>query len=122
MDKKGKKFIGPPTWTLIHSLAASYDPSQSSAFKSFMISLVTLFPCEVCRKNLKDKLTSKIPLDNYLGSKEDLFLWTYIIHDMVNQHINEYHPEKTPKVSPPYIEIRDFYFDKIGDECKECKI
>lgn len=119
---KGKEFVGPPTWSLIHSLAAAYDPSQSQAFKVFMNSMVTLFPCKECRKNLKKKLEVTIPMDNYLGSREDLFLWTYIIHDMVNQHINKYHPDKKQKTSPPYSQIRQFYFEKLGDECKECAV
>lgn len=119
---KGKDFVGPPTWTLIHSIAANYDVSQSKGVKEFMLSLTKVFPCAVCRKNLMEKLTDKIPVDNYLGSRDDLFLWSYIIHDMVNQHINKYHPGDKKKISPPYEQVKAFYFDKFDEDCKSCRV
>ena len=115
MDRsvKGNAFWGPPTWKTIHSFAAAYNPKHAEAFKMFMYSMIELLPCEKCRLNLAEKL-GKYPIDRYLSSNHELFYWTYILHDAVNQH--------NRKISPPYDEVKASYFDALGQECKECRI
>ena len=114
-DKKGKDFVGPSTWEVLHSFAASYDasPQSAKAFKDLVYSLTMLFPCEVCRENLKAKL-KKYPIDPYLTSNNSAFLYTYILHDDVNKHLG--------KTSPKYDDVKKYYFDKMGQVCDTCRV
>ncbi len=84
MGKKGKAFWGKIIWEAIHTLAATYDPSRKVYYKKFIMALTRILPCGVCREHLKVNL-EKYPIDNYLGSSKLLLLWTYILHDAVNQ-------------------------------------
>lgn len=120
--KSGKDFWGPAVWQTIHSFAAAYKPSPSTfkAFKDMIWAFTELLPCDFCRANLVKKLNAHPP-DPYLNSNDDLFLWTYLIHDMVNVHISKYHPE-TPKNSPCYDDVKSLYFNALGKECSDCKI
>jgi len=122
MSEDPKAFWGSSYWRMIHSSAVVYKPTpeNAKAFKAMMWSLTKLLPCDVCKINLTKKLTI-FPPDQYLGSNEDLFLWTYIIHDLVNKHVSKYHPDR-PKVSPCYDEIKKLYFDNLGKDCSDCKV
>ena len=51
-----KDFIGPPTWTVLHSYAAAYTPKQRKSFPVLVKILGKLFPCEICQENFKKKL------------------------------------------------------------------
>jgi hypothetical protein len=110
--KSNKAFWGNPLWYVIHKLAAEYVPSPETkaAYTNMMDSFTVLLPCERCRGNLTFKL-EKYPLEPHLKSNDSLFRWTYNIHDLVNKHVNEYHPEQPPKVSPDYKSIKKFYFE-----------
>ena len=119
-SQSSKDFIGPPAWTVLHSFAAAYTPDQRQAFTRFVQSLGLLFPSPVCRKNLQKKLTV-LPLEPYLGNRNDLFFWTYCIHDMVNQAITASDPA-TPKKSPPYDQVKSAYFQKMGEVCDDCNV
>lgn len=109
------KFWGPCAWKTIHSYAASFVPTceNKKAFINFINSQIKLLPCEKCRahflKNLKE-----INIENYLNSNDDLFLWTYFLHDRVNKSLN--------KKSPPYDQIKKIYFNNLGKKCDECKV
>ena len=118
-QKKGRDFWGPPIWITIHTLAATLKPGDAGAFKTLLWSLTELLPCDFCRTNLAEKLRNHPP-DTYLRNKEDAFFYTYILHDMANQHISKYHPD-SPKNSPPYDDVKAFYFSVLGEECKDCK-
>ena len=110
-----KDFIGPSVWKNLHYFASSYNPEQASAFKMFVQSLTVLFPCPMCADNLKQKL-KEIPIDNYLKNRDDLFFWTYLIHDVVNKQISaemvKINPRKRPKISPPFDKIKAYYFGR----------
>lgn len=112
-SKKGKAFWGPPTWFMLHFLAAILRPGTSHAYKTLLSCLTKILPCKECRGNLELKLEI-LPPDRYLKNNEDAFLYSYTIHDMANQQISVVHPE-TPKNSPNYDKIREFYF-KGGKE------
>lgn len=119
--KKGKEFWGEPVWTSIHSFAAVYKPEHAASFKAFINSLVYLLPCEACRQHLSQHL-KRIPMDKYLSNNHDLFYWTYILHDAVNQEINKHASRGSPlKQSPPYDEVKNKYFKALSDYCSECK-
>lgn len=118
--KRGRDFWGPSIWTAIHSIAAAYTPEHAEAVKMFMYSLTELLPCEQCRKNLMEKL-GRFPIDMYLSNNNDLFFWTYIIHDAANQYHNQHKPNEPPKISPSFEEVKIYYFRALSDECKECR-
>jgi len=115
-----KDFIGPPTWTVLHSFAAAYTSDQRKVFRGFIKSLGKLFPCSICRSNWKKKLEI-LPLEPYLGNNNDLFFWTYCIHDMVNEAITDSDPSN-PKSSPPYDQVKFSYFQKMGEFCEDCNV
>ena len=120
VQKKGRAFWGPPFWVSIHSTAAAYKPEKAAAFKRFIQSLPELLPCEECCKNLAANLV-KHPVDNYLRNNHDLFMWSYILHDAVNQEHNHRKPREPAKYSPPYDQVKMFYFKALSEECKECQ-
>jgi len=115
---KGKNFWGPAAWRFIHSIAVTYTPDKAEQFKVMMTTFTDLLPCEICQVNLKEKL-KKFPIDQYLKSNETLFFWTYVLHDLVNQAINATNP-KIKKVSPPYDQVKSFYFNSLNVSCTDC--
>ena len=101
-----KSFWGPATWHMIHAVAAGYKPEYRTAFKTFIGSLPFLLPCEYCRQHVQQNI-SVLPLtDNVLSSADNLFLWSYSLHDLVNHQL-----KKPP--SPSYILVKKYYFDNI---------
>lgn len=61
-------------------------------------------------------------MDKYLSNNHDLFYWTYILHDAVNQEHNKHAPKGTSmKYSPPYDDVKARYFKALADYCAECK-
>lgn len=125
--KKGKDFWGDPFWKVIHILGATYTPEKREYFKYFMtVILPNLLPCEVCQVNLQKKLKDH-PIDKYLDNNHTAFFYTYLIHDLANKQISQTNPDilsgkKPKKVSPKYEEVKNFYFSRLQEECKECKL
>jgi len=95
-----KSFWGPSTWSMIHSSTANYKPIYRTSFKQFIYSLPYLLPCQYCREHLKENLKNLSP-ENYLYSSEQLFLWSYLLHDKVNRQLG--------KTSPDYNIVRNHY-------------
>lgn len=124
VTKKGKEFWTDPVWKTIHIFATTLRPGKGQSYKNFLWLLTDLLPCEVCCKNLVIKLKS-IPPDPYMSNNHDAFLYSYILHDLVNEHIN-HQPENendasyVPKRSPNYDDIKMFYFSSLSQECKDC--
>jgi hypothetical protein len=108
----GNYFWGPAVWKTIHSFAVSYTPDQREQFRFFINNLTNILPCEMCRKHLRDNLRA-LPIDNYLSDHNRLFLWTYLLHDRVNQQLG--------KKSPPYEQVKKIYFQHMGTTCTDCK-
>lgn len=106
--RRGKDFWGPPTWASIHSLAICLRQGTAEAYQEFLWLLTKLMPChEDCNINLAKKLKRYPPME-YLSSPMQAFFYTYMLHDLVNQHVTRYHPN-SPKVSPPFDDVRDNY-------------
>lgn len=107
------KFWGPCFWRALHSFAAAYRPEQvvRQAFKQFVYSLIGVIPCKGCRDHFRKNL-HQLPLtDDFLQNNNTLFLWTYLLHDLVNKQLN--------KVSPPFETIKQLYFDsKVCHSCR----
>jgi len=116
---KGKKFWGPPIWTTIHILAATLRPEDADAYEMFLESLTRLLPCDICRQNLIYKLKHYPPAP-YLKNNEDAFFYSYFLHDMVNESASG--KEGKVRESPPYEDVKIWYFDKLSQECEGCKL
>ena len=119
-SKRGRDYIGDPTWDVLHTFGAAYTPDKYLDAVAFVKSLGALFPCAHCRENFKKKLV-KYPIENYLKNNHDFFFWTYLVHDDVNKSYNEHHPDKPQKYSPPFDKVKDWYWQVVSDECKECE-
>lgn len=90
-DKMTKKWWGSRTWYLIHKFAAM-APEECTylyfiCYKSFIVSLGNLIPCEECKAHLKENLKG-LPIDCYAGSRVELFGWSFKLHNIVNNHLN----------------------------------
>ena len=108
-NSRGKDFWGRPIWQFGHISSILYDPSKADEFENFWWLLTVLLPCDYCQKNLTYKL-NKYPMKKYLENRDQAFWYTYFLHDLVNQHISQYHPDK-PKVSPPYDTCKKDYIN-----------
>lgn len=119
MSNKGRNFWGSSAWKTIHSMAMTYTPDQKENFKQFIYYFFSLLPCKSCKKHALDNL-KKLPPDDYLSSRDDLFFWTYIFHDTVNSQINA-KKEQAPKISPPFLKVKAQYYSAlIDDNCPDC--
>ena len=77
---------GPHVWATLHTLALKADATKSAmeeelAFKTLVMSLQTLLPCDSCKDHLNDYVSGN-PIE---GSK---FEWTINLHNAVNQRLN----------------------------------
>ena len=115
---KGKDFWGPPIWTVIHIFAITLKPENAKYYQEFLWLMTKLIPCDYCKKNLIQKL-EKYPPEKYLTSSSKAFLYSYIIHDMANQHISRVYPKKKPKVSPSLEIVKESYL--IGLKTEDSK-
>jgi len=98
-----KKFWGNATWSLIHIFAIIFDNSNSTSYKQFIYSLPGVLPCAKCRKHLEQNLIT-LPLDsNRLENSQTLFLWTFLLHDLVNHQLE---PKKN---SPSFQNAYEYY-------------
>lgn len=83
---------GPFFWHTIHIVALGYpkEPTYTDkrAAKEFYESLVFLIPCGICREHYAKHLQAK-PISTYLDSRKDLFKWTIMIHNEVNQMLKK---------------------------------
>ena len=116
---KGRAFWGPPWWMTLHCAAATYKPEKKEAFKMLIQASTVLIPCDECCKHLKGNL-ERYPVDDYIKNNHDLFFWTYILHDAVNQAHNEHKKDSPPKISPTFEFIKSIYFTALGEECAGC--
>jgi hypothetical protein len=89
------KLYGQNLWFLIHQFAfGPYIP-----FKFFMYSLKELIPCPICRNHYNENIKN-LPIKIYT-TKENSFLWTYILHNSVNK--------SKQKISPNYNAMYNKY-------------
>ena len=102
--KKGRKFWGEPWWDVLHSGAASYTPDHAQDYLLLVQGYKGNIPCKRCRLHFAQNLIN-YPIESYLVSAKKLLLWTYIIHDAVNQA----HTDESPKLSPSFSSVVEKY-------------
>jgi len=105
-------FWGPSYWRAIHSIATTYTMDNKEAFRKFIYALPGILPCEKSRKTFL-KVLDILPLtEDYLQNKHTLFLWTYLIHDIINKQLG--------KISPSFEKVKQYYFGSL--DCKNCSL
>lgn len=86
-------FFGPPSWHILHTLAAHLLLLQSkgvniqpycNAYKKLVESMKKLVPCENCRKNYIINIRV-VPIQTYGNQPINLFKWSCDLHNVVNQ-------------------------------------
>lgn len=100
---------GPSAWTFMHLMVLSesepFDKERLVYYNQFYSVLTHLLPCEKCRLHLKENLTKVKPL-NTIKSKDELFMWTVDLHNLVNKITN--------KRIWNYEEARTYWNDRIS--------
>ena len=85
-------FWGPSGWKFLHTLTFNYpiNPTinQKKIYKNYFTLTGDILPCKYCRVSYKEFI-KKIPIDNYLDSRDSLVKWFYLIHNLVNKKLNK---------------------------------
>ena len=101
------KSWGPHAWNYLHYISFNFPTSPSNDDINKYLNYYKYFqqtiPCDTCRIDF-GKIIDKFPPEKFLKDTEGCVVWTYLIHDLVNQKLN--------KKSPPFWEIVLFYFKK----------
>ena len=81
-----KQEIGRNTWTILHSIAASYpnEPNEEDKkqITNFLFSLAHLFPCKICGSHLTRMLKKE---GVHANSREELVNYICKMHNIVNK-------------------------------------
>lgn len=97
--------IGRNLWHVIHTFASGYQGnlSQKVSFTLFMECISKLAPWNV------NFWLDKLPLtsDRFVNT-ESLLMWTYMVHDIVNQALN--------KTSPTFNQVKEYYLSRCRGE------
>ncbi len=89
------EMYGPKLWYLIHYFSLHYSPAK---FCQFIEGLRYLIPCVKCRKHFNENLHQ---LDYKKEPDSAMYLWSYKIHNCVNEHLG--------KTSPSYQSSKALY-------------
>lgn len=83
---------GKHLWFSIHFIAQDYPKTPTHdemlTYKDFFENLWKVIPCYKCGVNYKRHL-QELPIDDHLGSREDLFAWTVELHNIVNRELGK---------------------------------
>ena len=94
---------GQSLWHTLHTFSANYKPENKIFFIQFVESFKRLIPCPKCRNSFSAHLKS-IPLEKYLDNRKSVLVWSYLVHNEVN--------EKLGKKSPPFKDVLRFYINE----------
>jgi hypothetical protein len=111
-DKKGNMFWGPAYWKTIHTACAAYRPEKRESFLLWIYSFPDQIPCTVCAKHMVKNLQA-FPPDDWADTRDNLFLWSYRFHDMVNRS------KDPPTPSPQFSHVKRLYYEGIYS-CTTC--
>jgi len=83
--------LGRGTWTLLHTIAATYPTSPTAAeqadVKTFMGALSRLYPCWFCAKDLQAFVGREGGVR--AGSRDELGNWLCLAHNEVNRKLGK---------------------------------
>lgn len=107
---------GPSGWNLFHNVAISYVPSKENKpiYRAFYESFKYILPCKYCRQSYATFFDST-PIDRFLVSSEQLFYWTYLMHNKVNNKLRNQGFLDSP--NPSYNEIKKMYKEGCYNKC-----
>lgn len=107
---------GRAIWDSMFYYAASYKPTpqNAKAMTNYLESQVQLLEnlCPKCSINFQKKL-ERFPLKYYLGSADDMIFLIYTFKDITNKYQG--------KVSPPFLAVKQHYFNRVNKRCLECE-
>lgn len=87
---------GPRIWYVIHLFALGYLKREKllyHPYQAFIVAIKELFPCQICKNHFEINMI-KLPIEHYLANPMAIFMWTYLVHNEVN--------ELNHKTSPSY--------------------
>lgn len=109
-------FWGPPAWKFLFCVAANYPEkidktnrlhvSKMKQYKEYFRTTGDILPCKYCRRSYK-KFIKELPIDKYLGSRQAIMYWLYLIKDKVNKKLIAQGLKVKP--SPPFEQICKHY-------------
>jgi hypothetical protein len=104
------KVWGPGLWKYFHTAAAAADtPEKRDAFVAMIPAIHATLPCKKCKEHFAEN-QRKYDIRNYKQNQETLLMWTYLMHDAVNQAQG-----KTADQRPSWLAVRAMYFDVPTD-------
>lgn len=100
--------FGPPLWKSIHFISYPYSHKKCypKYLNLFFESLGNVLPCIYCRNSYKI-FCQELPCKKYLLSDQDIFYWTYQIHNKVNNKLRNQGNDVDP--NPPLMKILNKY-------------
>lgn len=79
-------------WKTMHFTAHSYPDKptkkQKADYYSFFKSFCTVLPCSLCRRSYCEYF-KRLPIKKFMGKREHLVYWVYIIHRRVNRKLKK---------------------------------
>ncbi|KAI1498422.1 ERV/ALR sulfhydryl oxidase domain-containing protein [Biscogniauxia marginata] len=82
--------LGRSTWTLLHSIAATYpktpSPAEQSDLKTFMGTFSRLYPCWVCAEDFQAYMEKE---KIRVGNRDDFGMWLCQAHNAVNTKLGK---------------------------------
>ena len=80
---------GPSLWHTLHTISFNYPVSPTQAqkreYKTFMLSLRDVLPCDKCRTNLRVYFTNHPLTMKCLASRSSFSFYVYRMHEKVNR-------------------------------------
>lgn len=107
---------GPSGWNLFHNVAIGYEPTRENKalYRAFYESFKQILPCKYCRQSYT-AFFDATPIDRFLVSSEQLFYWTYLMHNKVNDKLRKQGFLTTS--NPSYQEIKKQYQKGCYNKC-----
>lgn len=112
---------GPSAWEFVHTVAFRYPDKPTSQdisdYKLFFQYLGTQLPCKYCRESWAI-FKEELPIEPFLESKTHLGLWSYLMHNKVNNKLRKQGNPVPP--DPTFNEIYERYLSKQGICSQKC--
>lgn len=82
--------LGRSTWTLLHSIAATYPenptPEQKNYLKSFITLFSHLYPCFYCADDFRENIRKD---EVKVGNRDEFGQWLCDQHNIVNEKLGK---------------------------------